>query len=47
MRIYVSDVSSASVSGYRDFVQSPLISPVYVITCQQLLGFNLISLELK
>lgn len=44
--IYVSNVSSASVSGYRDFVQNPLISAVCVITCQQLLGFNLISLEL-
>lgn len=44
--IYVSNISSTSESGYRDFVQNPLISLVYVTTCQQLLGFNLISLEL-
>lgn len=44
--IYVSDISSASVCGCRDFVQNSLISPVCVITCQQLLGFDLISLEL-
>lgn len=34
--VYVSDVSSASVSRYRDFIQNPSISPVYVITCQHL-----------